>query len=247
MAEFKFPTEEIELPSKGLVYPADNPLSSGKVEIKYMTAKEEDILSNQAYIENGTVLDKLLDSVIISKINAKDLIIGDKNAILIATRILGYGSDYKVTINGKVQEIDLSELENKPFDGSTMIEGKNEFAFTLPHSDTKITYKILNGHDEKKIERELKGLKKLNKNSSPEASTRLKYTLTSVNGETDAKDIREFVDNYFLARDARAFRDHLRQTQPDVDLNVILDSGEEVTVPIGLSFFWPDFGDGASN
>jgi len=237
MAEFKFPTEEIELPSKGLVYSKDNPLSSGKVEIKYMTAKEEDILSNQAYIENGTVLDKLLDSVIISKIDAKDLIIGDKNAILIATRILGYGSDYKVAINGKAQEIDLSELENKPFDGSTMIEGKNEFAFTLPHSDTKVTYKILDGHDEKKIERELKGLKKINKNSSPEASTRLKYTLTSVNGETEIKDIREFVDNYFLARDARAFRDHLRQTQPDVDLNVILDSGEEVTVPIGLSFF----------
>jgi hypothetical protein len=247
MAEFKFPTEEIELPSKGLVYSKDNPLSSGKVEIKYMTAKEEDILSNQAYIENGTVLDKLLDSVIISKIDAKDLIIGDKNAILIATRILGYGSDYKVTINGKVQEIDLSELENKPFDGSTMIEGKNEFSFTLPHSDTKVTYKILDGHDEKKIERELKGLKKINKNSSPEASTRLKYTLTSVNGETEIKDIREFVDNYFLARDARAFRDHLRQTQPDVDLNVILDSGEEVTVPIGLSFFWPDFGDSTSN
>lgn len=247
MAEFKFPTEEIELPSKGLLYPSDNPLSSGKVEIKYMTAKEEDILSNQAYIENGTVLDKLLDSVIISKIDAKDLIIGDKNAILIATRILGYGSDYKVTINNKVQEIDLSELENKPFDGSTMIEGKNEFSFTLPHSDTKVTYKILDGHDEKKIERELKGLKKINKNASPEASTRLKYTLTSVNGETEIKDIREFVDNYFLARDARAFRDHLRQTQPDVDLNVILDSGEEVTVPIGLSFFWPDFGDSTSN
>jgi len=247
MAEFKFPTEEIDLPSKGLVYSKDNPLSSGKVEIKYMTAKEEDILSNQSYIENGTVLDKLLDSVIISKIDTKDLIIGDKNAILIATRILGYGSEYKVTINGKVQEIDLSELENKPFDGSAMLEGKNEFSFTLPHSDTKVTYKILDGHDEKKIERELKGLKKINKNASPEASTRLKYTLTSVNGETETKDIREFVDNYFLARDARAFRDHLRHTQPDVDLNVILDSGEEVTVPIGLSFFWPDFGDSTSN
>ena len=247
MTEFKFPTEEIELPSKGLVYSKDNPLSSGKVEIKYMTAKEEDILSNQAYIENGTVLDKLLESVIISKIDIKDLIIGDKNAVLIATRILGYGSDYKITINNKQQTVDLSELENKEFDESTMLEGKNEFSFTLPHSDTKITYKILDGHDEKKIERELKGLKKLNKNSSPEASTRLKYTLTSVNGETETKSIREFVDNYFLARDARAFRDHLRQTQPDVDLNVILDSGEEVTVPIGLSFFWPDFGNSTSN
>jgi len=128
-----------------------------------------------------------------------------------------------------------------------MIDGKNEFGFTLPHSNTPITYKLLDGHDEKKIERELKGLKKINRNASPEASTRLKYTLTSVNGETDSKSIREFVDNYFLARDARAFRDHLRQTQPDVDLNIILDSGEEVAVPIGLNFFWPDFGDGSSN
>jgi len=247
MSEFKFPTEEIELPSKGLVYPKDNPLSSGKVEIKYMTAKEEDILSNQAYIEKGNVLDKLLESVIVSKINISDLIVGDKNAILIATRILGYGSDYKVTINGKTETIDLSELENKEFDGSTMIEGKNEFAFTLPHSNTKITYKILDGYDDKKVEKELRGLKKLSPNSSPEASTRLKYTLVSVNGETEKKDIREFVDNYFLARDTRAFREHLRQTQPDVDLNVILDSGEEVIVPIGLSFFWPDFGDSASN
>ncbi|MDA9981142.1 hypothetical protein N9H39_00055 [Gammaproteobacteria bacterium] len=247
MSEFKFPTEEIELPSKGLVYSKDNPLSSGKVEIKYMTAKEEDILSNQAYIENGTVLDKLLDSVMVSKINIKDLIIGDKNAVLIATRILGYGSDYKTIIGGKEQTINLSELENRPFDGSSMVEGKNEFSFTLPHSDTPITYKILTGHEESKIERELKGLKKINKESSPEASTRLKYTLTSVNGETETKNIREFVDNYFLARDARAFREHLRYTQPDVDLNVILDSGEEVTVPIGLSFFWPDFGNSTSN
>jgi len=247
MSEFKFPTEEIELPSKGLMYPKDNPLSSGKVEIKYMTAKEEDILSNQAYIEKGTVLDKLLESVIISKININDLIIGDKNAILIATRILGYGSDYKVTINGKTEIIDLSELENKEFDGSTMIEDKNEFAFTLPHSDIKITYKILDGYDEKKIEKELKGLKKLSPNTNPEASTRLKYTLVSVDGESEKKDIRGFVENYFLARDARAFRDHLRQTQPDVDLNVILDSGEEVIVPIGLSFFWPDFEDSTSN
>ena len=247
MAEFKFPTEEIELPSKGLVYSKDNPLSSGKIEIKYMTAKEEDILSNQAFIEKGNVLDKLLESVIVSKIDLKDLITGDKNAILIATRVLGYGNDYKTTVNGKQEIIDLSELENKFFDGSNMIEGKNEFAFTLPHSDTKITYKLLTGHDESKIERELKGLKKINKNASFEASTRLKYSLTSVNGETETKDIRGFVDNYFLARDARAFRKHLTTTSPDVDLSVILDSGEEVTVPIGLNFFWPDFGDSTSN
>jgi hypothetical protein len=247
MSEFKFPTETIDLPSKGLIYPEDNPLSSGKVEIKYMTAKEEDILSNQTYIQNGTVLEKLLESVIVSKINLKDLVIGDKNAVLIATRILGYGADYTVTIKGKDHTINLSELENKPFDVSSIEKGKNEFSFILPNSNTPITYKILTGHDEAKIDAELKGLKKINPNGSPEASTRLKYTITSVNGETESKQIRDFVDNYFLARDTKAFREHLRATQPDVDLNVVLDNGEEVVVPIGLTFFWPDLANSTTN
>ena len=240
MAEFKLPTEEIELPSKGLIYPKDNPLSSGKVEIKYMTAKEEDILSNQSYIQKGVVLDKLLESVIISKINIKDLIIGDKNAILIATRILGYGKDYKVEIKGEEQVIDLTTLENKEFDGSSITPGKNEFSYTLPSTNTEITYKILTGQDESKIERELEGLKKISKTASPEISTRLKYIITSVGGETGTKEIREYVDNYLLARDSRALREYIRVTQPDVNLEYTLESGEEVTVPIGLSFFWPD-------
>lgn len=240
MAEFKFPTEEIELPSKGLVYPSENPLSSGKVEIKYMTAKEEDILSNQSYIQKGTVLDKLLESVIISKIDIKDLIVGDKNAILISARILGYGKEYKVEVNGEEQVIDLSTLENKPFDETLITKGKNEFNYTLPSTETKITFKILTGKDESKIERELAGLKKINKDASPDLSTRLKYMITSVDGETGTKEIREFVDNYLLARDSRALREYIRDIQPDVDLNYILDSGEEVTVPIGLNFFWPD-------
>ena len=240
MSELNFPTEVIELPSKGLVYPKDNPLSSGKVEIKYMTAKEEDILTNQSYIQKGNVLEKLLESVLVSKINVNDLIIGDKNALLIATRILGYGNDYVVEVNGEKENIDLSELENREFDGSTLIEGTNEFAFDLPHSKTPITYKVITGRDEKKIERELAGLKKINKNSSPELSTRLKYIITSVNGSDDTKDIRNFVDNFLLARDSRALREHIRETQPDVDLNVVLGSGEEVKVPIGLNFFWPD-------
>ena len=239
MAELKFPTEEVELPSKGLIYPKDNPLSSGKIEIKYMTAKEEDILSNSVYIQKGVVLDKLLESVVVSKVNINDLVIGDKNALLIATRILGYGKDYKFTLKGKEETIDLTQLENKPFEIAE--EGKNEFAFTLPHSGTNITYKILDGHDEKKVEREIQGLKKINPDSSTELSTRLKYIITSVEGDSETKTVRNFVDNYLLARDSRAFREHVKQTQPDVDLTVVLDSGEEVTVPIGLSFFWPDY------
>ena len=243
MSEFKFPTETVDLPSKGLVYPKDHILRSGKVEIKYMTAKEEDILTNSAYIKNGTVIDKLLDSVIVTEgVNHKDLIVGDKNAVMIATRILGYGADYKVMIGNEEHVIDLGQLENKEFDSSLITDGQNEFNFKLPHSKIDVTYKILTGNDESKISREVAGLKKLNKNSSAELSTRMKYMLLSINGDSDKKTVREFVDNGFLARDARAFRDHIKTTSPDVDLSYILDSGKEVEVTIGLSFFWPELG-----
>ena len=242
MAELKFPTEQVELPSKGLIYPKESPLSSGVVEMKYMTAKEEDILTNQAYIKKGIVLDKLLRSLVVSKdVNIDDLIVGDKNAILIASRLLGYGAEYTFTYGGEQQTVDLNELDNKPLDESLFTQGVNEFEYTLPTSKTKITYKLITGRDEKAIEREIAGLKKINKDASPELTTRLKQAILSVDGDTDKKTIREFVDNYLLAKDSRAFREHIRLTQPDVDMDIVLDSGEEVTVPIGLSFFWPDY------
>src|SRR6056300_1573745 len=241
MSEFKFPTEVVELPSKGLIYPKDNILSSGEVEMKYMTAKEEDILSNQAYIQKGIVLDKLLQSLIVDKnINYDDLIVGDKNALFMAARILGYGKDYSFEYNGMEYTVDLSTLDPRPFDESLITQGVNEFHFTLPSTNTPITYKMLTGHDEKKIDRELAGLKRLDKMSSAELSTRMKYMITSVGGDEETKTIREFVDNYLLAKDSRALREHMRETQPDVDMAYILDSGEEVTIPIGLNFFWPD-------
>tara|TARA_Y100000356_G_scaffold42160_1_gene32837 strand:+ start:818 stop:1546 length:729 start_codon:yes stop_codon:yes gene_type:complete len=242
MAELKFPTEQVELPSKGLIYPKESPLSSGVVEMKYMTAKEEDILTNQAYIKKGIVLDKLLRSLVVSKdVNIDDLIVGDKNAILIASRLLGYGAEYTFTYGGEQHTVDLNELDNKPLDESLFTQGVNEFEYTLPTSKNKITYKLITGRDEKAIEREIAGLKKINKEASPELTTRLKQSILSVDGDTDKKTIREFVDNYLLAKDSRAFREHIRSTQPDVDMDIVLDSGEEVTVPIGLSFFWPDY------
>ena len=240
MSELKIPTEQVTLPSKGLLYPEDNPLSKGVVEIKYMTAKEEDILTNQAYIQKGTVLDKLLESLVVSEVNLADLIVGDKNAILIAARVLGYGGDYKFTIGGKEQEVNLGELENKYFDESKIIKGQNNFDFELPHSKNKITFKILTGHDEKKMDSELKGLKKLSPNASPELTTRLKYIITSINGDQGVGAIRDFVDNFLLARDSRALREHIKTIQPDVDLTYVSDSGEEATIPINLNFFWPD-------
>jgi len=160
--------------------------------------------------------------------------------LFIAARVLGYGKDYSFTYNGQDYTIDLSALENKPFDEEKIKKGVNEFAYTLPTSGVQLTYKMLNGHDEKKINRELEALKKIDKDASAEMSTRLKYIITSVNGDSEPKTIREFVDNYLLAKDSRAFREHMRDNQPDVDMNYVLDSGEEVTIPIGLNFFWPD-------
>src|SRR6056300_15428 len=217
MAEFKLPTEVVELPSKGLIYPEDNPLSSGKVEMKYMTAKEEDILTNQSYIQKGTVLDKLMESLIISDVNYRDMIVGDRNAIMVAARVLGYGKEYSFKYAGEEHTVDLSVLDNVELKADLFKQGKNEFEFVSPASETKLTFKFLTGHDETKIQEELQGLSKLNSETVPEISTRLKYIITSVEGNREAKDIRNFVDNYLLARDSRALRQYITDIQPDVD------------------------------
>jgi len=242
--KFQFPSEIIELPSKGLVYPSTNPLSSGKIEMKYMTAAHEDILTNQSYIQNGTVLDKLIESLIVSKINYGDIIVGDKNALLIAARVLGYGKDYEFTYKGENVTVDLSTLEPKPIDESLFTPGKNEFEYELPASGTKITFKLLTHSDENKINQELQGLKKINKNASPESSTRFKYMITSVNGDSTTKTIREFVDNYFLAKDTRSLREYIKSIQPDIDMKFDFEGPngleEGLSIPMGISFFWPD-------
>ena len=242
MSHLKLPTETVELPSKGLLYNADNPLSSGMVEIKYMTAKEEDIPTNQSYIKKGTVLDKLLQSLIVDKnIKYSDLVVGDKNALLVAARILGYGAEYEFEYGFETHKVDLSSLENTPFDETLITQGVNEFDFLLPRTNTTVSFKILNGKDENDIERELAGLRKINKEASPEVSTRLKYMITAIEGDPDKKQIRDFVDNYLLAQDSRALRKYIKEIQPDVDLSFFPEgSNTKTTIPIGLSFFWPD-------
>jgi hypothetical protein len=239
--KLKFPTEQIELPSKGLIYPSDSPLSSGTIEMKYMTAKEEDILTNVNYINQNIVIDKLLQSLIISDVKYNELLVGDANSLLVAARILGYGKDYSFSVLGEDHTVDLSTLENKPLNEELFKDGENNFEFTLPHSGNKVTFKLLTHKDEQDINRELEGLKKINKDNSPELTTRLKYLITSVEGKTEKKDIREFVDNYLLARDSRALREYVKEIQPDVDLT-FFPTGESnrINIPIGVSFFWPD-------
>ena len=242
--KFQFPTEVVDLPSKGLLYPKDSPLSSGTIEMKYMTAKEEDILTNVNYIQKGIVIDKLLQSLIVTEVDYNEILIGDKNAILVAARILGYGKEYSINYLGRKLEIDLSTLENKEIDEDLFKDGKNEFNFTLPTTETQLVFKLLTHGDEKEIEQEILGLRKINKESSPELTTRLKKMILSVDGETQIGKIGQFVDNLFLARDSRVFRAYVASIQPDIDLTVYPPEGPEggIQVPIGIDFFWPDAG-----
>lgn len=243
-SKFKLPTETVELPSRGLLYPEGHALSSGTIEMKYMTAREEDILTNQNYIRQGTVIDKLLQSLIVTEVPYDDILIGDKNAIMVAARILSYGKDYDFDLGNGKQTVDLSTFNNKELDESLYKKGQNEFDFTLPHTDNVITFKLLTHGDEKKIEQEVKGLQKINKDNITEATTRLKYMITSINGSREKKDVREFVDYGLLARDARALRDEYNRVSPDIDLTYSytdLDGAEkEAVLPITLNFFWPD-------
>jgi len=251
MAELKIPTETVTLPSKGLLYPETSPLAKGEIEMKYMTAKEEDILTNSNYLKNGTVIDKLLQALIVTPIDYNELLIGDKNAVLIAARVLGYGKDYSfkyTNSNGQEAEttVDLSKLEDKIVDESLFKRGSNEFQFTLPHSGNLITFKLLTHGDEQKIEAEIKGLKKINPNATTDITTRLKHMITSVEGKRDQKDIREFVDTYLLAKDAKALRDQYNKVSPDINMVFKPEdenyTGEGINIPISLNFFWPDAG-----
>jgi hypothetical protein len=245
--QFDFPTEVIDLPSEGKVYPTDNPLSSGKVTLKYMTAKEEDILSSQNLIKKGVVLDKLFESIVVDDIKIDDITIGDKNAIILATRVLGYGPEYPMTFySSKLGEsvnatINLGKVSTKEVDLS-VFNNKNEFEFTTPAGKNKLVFKLLTHGDEKAIEKDIAALEKFNKDASFDITTRLRYMILSVDGNEDVGTINKFVSN-MLVRDSRAFRNYVKKIQPDMDMTYTHEhedgEKEEVPITLGVNFFWP--------
>ena len=246
--KYDFPTEILDLPSKGLIYPKDHPLSSGTIEIKYMTAKEEDILSNQNLIKKGVVLDKLFESIIVDKgVNPNDIVIGDKNAIILATRLLGYGHEYKMTFYssklGKAVEttVDLSEIKTKEVDFS-LFKNANEFTFETPLGKNKIKFKLLTHGDENAIEKDINALERLGKDVSADITTRLRYMIISVDGKEEISHINKYI-NGMLARDSKAFRNYVKSMSPDMDMTTThtYDDGETeaLSVTLGVNFFWP--------
>jgi len=253
MAEQKFtvPTEMISIPSKGLIYPKENPLSKGEIEMQYMTARHEDLLTNVNNLKSGTAIEKTLKALISTDINYDDLILGDRNGILIAARILAYGKDYQFkypnpdTGEEEVINADLQTMEYKKIDES-LFTGKNEFEFALPFSKNKITFKLLTVGDDKRIDEEAKGLKKALGTEPGALSLRMKHQITSVNGDYTAKTIREFVDQALMSRDSVELRKYINSITPDISTKISIkfkDGQEaEVDLPMTAEFFFPGSG-----
>jgi len=246
MADNKFPSEIIDLPSEGKLYPEGHPLKDGKVEVKYMTAKEEDILTSQNLIKKGVVIDRLLDSLILtSGVKTDDMILGDKNAIMVAARILAYGPEYECQVtnpnNGETINHTFN-LADCPFKKLPEEITENKFEVDLPISKKKVTFKLLTGKEETIINEELKASKKLGSDVSPELTTRLRHTIISVDGDDSQSTINNFVQN-LLARDSMYLRKEIRKVTPDIELQQEIEiEGEpvKVDIPMTVGFFWPD-------
>jgi hypothetical protein len=246
---FPFPTEVISLPSKGLVYPEGSPLANGEITIKLMTAKEEDILTSTTLIKKGIQLDKLFESLVVEPgVNPNDIITGDKNAILISSRILAFGPEYGVTINDPEENepvevtVDLSQIKIKEID-ETLLNRNNEFEFTLPVSKIPIKFKLLTHGDEMAISKDVDASQKTLKQRN-EITSRWRRIITEVNGVKDIGYISNFVTNQLLAGDSKALRKHIGQISPDLDLTFnytspITGESEALKIPFGIDFFYP--------
>lgn len=246
---YPFPTEVIGLPSKGLCYPESNPLSKGEVTIKLMTAKEEDILTSTNLIKKGIQLDKLLESIVVEPgVNINDLLIGDKNAILVTSRIFAFGPEYNVTITDPEEKepvdvaIDLSKINIKEID-ETILNRKNEYDFELPLSKISIKFKLLTHGDELAINKDIDASEKTLKQSN-EITTRYRRMIVEVNGNRDTGYISNFVVNQLRAGDSKQLRKYVASITPDLDLTFNYESPftgdtEALKIPFGMGFFYP--------
>ena len=250
--ESQFPTEVVPLPSKGLCYPKDNPLSAGQIEMKYMTAKEEDILTNNNLLKQGKALDKLYEALVIGNgngeaVNIKDMIIGDRSAMMLAARILGYGNEYEIKVNHPETDqsfshtVNLNDVKPKDFDES-LFNNENRFEVKLPVCGKVVEFKLQTAVEQFKITKELERQEKLS--TSKPVTTQLKHTILSIDGNDDKKFINQFIDTHLLARDSLFLRNYMLEITPDYDLTVRVDRpdlgySEDIILPIGVDFFWP--------
>lgn len=251
---FSTPTEFVELPSGGRFYPESHPLhNQGTIEIRHMTAKEEDILSSKTLLKKGLALDRFMQSVIVdNQVNVQDLLVGDRNAILIAARITGYGEEYTTQVVcpscSQTSRFTFS-LEPKSTDkgGDELAEQitwtKNgTFITRLPFLDVDVEMRLLTGKDEQYLSKLIKN-KKAGNLADSSLTDQLRMTIASVNGRTDQTTINSLV-NHLPAKDSRHLRTVYASAVPNVDMTQHFECShcfheDEVEVPLSAEFFWP--------
>jgi len=222
-----------------------------EIEVRHLTAADEDILTSRALLRSGKAIDTMLSNVIMNKsVNVNDLISGDKNAILTFLRITGYGPEYEVEIDcpgcneALKHEFDLSKLTMRFLDVNPVTTGENRFNFTLP-SGIDIEFKLLNSAEDQQISDEQDKLKRTtNSPLEKNITTKYKHQIISVDGKDEQVFINNFVDSMNL-RDSRAFRTYLEEVEPDVDMKQdykcrMCGHTEEVEIPVTVGFFWPE-------
>lgn len=246
------PVESVPLPSGGSIYPQGSPISGCEtVDIKAMTAKEEDILTSRALIKKGTVITELIRSCLVDKnIDPDQLIAGDRNAVMTAIRITGYGANYTVDVDCPAcsekskQNFNLADLPIKRLEISPVEFGKNLFEFKLPVSGKVVQFKFLNGKDEQEITVTAERKKKQGQQTDNLVTQKLMYSVVSVDGTTDKVKVQAFIRN-MPARDSLALRKFMDSSEPGIDMKSWMscpscDESSEVRLPMGVSFFWPD-------
>lgn len=255
-AEFglDIPLETVPLPSSGKVYPQGSTLFNAEtVEIRAMTAREEDILTSRALLKKGTVITELVKSCLVDRsINPNELLGGDRNALMVAIRITGYGPDYKAEIEctecgtKSPHDFNLGELPVRRLGIDPVTPGLNLFEFVLPHSRKKVKFRFLTGRDEEDIMATAERQKKLGLSTESNVTTNLMHAIVSIDGIDDRSKISNFI-KYMPARDSLALRNYIKENEPGVVMKQETSCpscgySEEVAMPLGVNFLWPSSG-----
>lgn len=247
----KIPTEMVPLPSKGMLYPQGHPWHGKEfVDIRSMTASEENILTSESLIKKGTVITELIRSCLVDNVDPLDLLSGDRNALMIAIRVTGYGKQYDGEITCSdcgfkgPRDFDLTQLGIKPLTIEPVTPGENEFQFVLPGLNVPVHFKFQTGRDEQELLRNAEALKKRGITQETMVTNHLQHSIISVNGVSDRAKLAQFV-RLMPARDSNALRKFIRDNEPGVDMKIestckSCGHVDEVTMPMGVTFLWPN-------
>ena len=250
LLNFVIPTEFVPIPTKGKFYPPDHPLHNvEQVEMRYMSAKETDILTSKSLLKKGIAIDRMIESLVVDKnIKANEIFTGDKNALVVAARISGFGENYDAHViceecgHKSEQSYDLSTLQTKETPEDIEFSEHGTFYITLPKTGVVAECCLLTGKDEAELLRRAEKRNKMNLTDTT-MTDQYKMIIVSLNGVTERSKVEEFVD-VMPAMDASHLRKEYDRARPDVDMSCEFEcqncgAENDVNIPFSTNFFWP--------